>query len=140
MPMDRSKYPDDWEEISRRIRERDGNRCKFCGVVNGVVGYRLANGEFVQVYDSIDNLDVQADALMLDGVRLIHIVLTVAHWPDPDPMNCADENLRALCQRCHNRLDGPLRRVNAGETRRQKRIDAGQMELMGEATDAARNE
>ena len=37
------------------------------------------------------------------------IVLTVAHL-DHTPENCGDENLRAWCQRCHNRYDAPMRR------------------------------
>jgi hypothetical protein len=129
MPFDRSKYPDDWDEISQRIKERDGNCCKQCGVGNGAIGYRLANGEFVKVANSAEEIGMLADALTLDGINLIRIVLTVAHWPDADPMNCSDENLQALCQRCHNRLDGPMRRRNAAQTRRQKRIEAGQVEF-----------
>jgi hypothetical protein len=53
---------------------------------------------------------------------MIKIVLTVAHHPDP--MNCAEENLHALCQKCHNRLDAPMRAKNAARTRRKKRIQA----------------
>jgi hypothetical protein len=55
---------------------------------------------------------------------MIKIILTVAHHPDPDPMNCAEENLHALCQKCHNRLDAPMRAKNAAKTRRKKRIQA----------------
>lgn len=99
MPMRRSLYPSDWEKISLRIRERDGWRCKFCGA---------ANGEPHPITGSI-------------------VVLTVAHHPDPDPMNCTDSNLQALCQSCHNRLDAPMRARN----RRAKRLLAsGQTELM----------
>lgn len=36
MPMDLSRYPADWTEISQRIRERAGWRCEWCGVPNGV--------------------------------------------------------------------------------------------------------
>lgn len=131
MPMDRSKYPEDWEAISARIRERDGNRCKECGVPNGAIGYRLLkSGEFVKIADRVEDVGLEADAIALDGFNVIRIVLTVAHWPDPDPMNCADDNLRALCQRCHNRLDGPMRRANAAETRRRKIVQRGQMVLI----------
>jgi len=40
---------------------------------------------------------------------------------DPDPANCADDNLAALCQRCHNRHDAPMRRKNAAQTRRNRK-------------------
>ena len=39
------------------------------------------------------------------GVR---IVLTIAHMNDVIE-DCSDENLRALCQLCHNRYDQPKR-------------------------------
>lgn len=131
MPFDRSKYPADWESISRRIKERDGNRCKWCYAANGAIGYRTESGEFVQRSGPAEGYGLEAEALTPSGVHLIKIVLTVAHWPDPDPMNCADDNLQALCQRCHNRLDGPMRRANAAQTRRQKKIESGQTEFSG---------
>jgi 5-methylcytosine-specific restriction endonuclease McrA len=40
------------------------------------------------------------------------VVLTIAHIDDPDPMNCDYDNLKALCQGCHNRHDMPMRVLN----------------------------
>ena len=38
MPIDYKTYPRGWKtEIVPRIKERDGNRCKFCGVENYTV-------------------------------------------------------------------------------------------------------
>lgn len=48
--------------------------------------------------------------------KQVKIVLTVAHL-DHTPENCADENLKALCQKCHNRYDAPMR---AGIKHRKK--------------------
>jgi 5-methylcytosine-specific restriction endonuclease McrA len=42
-----------------------------------------------------------------DGAK---IVLTIAHL-DHVPENCAHENLRALCQKCHNGHDAKHRAV-----------------------------
>jgi 5-methylcytosine-specific restriction endonuclease McrA len=42
---------------------------------------------------------------MRDGKK---IVLTIAHL-DHTPENCTRENLRGLCQRCHNRYDAKHR-------------------------------
>lgn len=36
------------------------------------------------------------------------MILTVAHL-NHIPMDCRDQNLRALCQRCHNSYDMPQR-------------------------------
>ena len=44
--MDYKRYPANWREISRAIRKRELNMCKFCGVPNGAVGWRLPNGNF----------------------------------------------------------------------------------------------
>jgi hypothetical protein len=48
------------------------------------------------------------------------VVLTVAHL-DHQPENCADDNLKAMCQRCHNRYDQKHRQRNAAATRRGKK-------------------
>lgn len=62
------------------------------------------------------------------------VVLTVAHL-DQNPGHNSDENLRALCQRCHNRVDTPARAAHAERTRRYKRhhalIRSGQLFMFG---------
>ena len=88
MPIDRSLYPPDWDSISYRIRsERAHWKCEWCEAKQGhphpVTGSR--------------------------------VVLTVAHLgvnkPDGTPgnkndkMDCREENLAALCQRCHLNYD-----------------------------------
>ncbi len=141
MPMNRSEYPADWETISARIRERDGNRCKWCGVSNGAIGYRLLKtGEFVKIADSAEDVGLEADALALDGINLIRIVLTVAHLGVPKPdgtpgdkhdkMDVRDENLAALCQKCHLNFDRDDHIRHAAETRRRKIVERGQMVLI----------
>lgn len=48
-------------------------------------------------------------------------MLTVAHLGDPSPENCADDNLKAMCQRCHLRYDHDLHQRNAAATRRARK-------------------
>jgi hypothetical protein len=55
------------------------------------------------------------------------VVLTVAHL-DHTPENNTDDNLMAMCQKCHNRLDAAHRAANAANTRRKK-ANVGQLEL-----------
>lgn len=101
MPMRRERYPADWEDISKGIREgRAGNRCEACGVANGatVIGVRG------QPY---------------------RVVLTVAHL-NHEPSDCRPENLRAWCQSCHLRYDASEHARHAAETRRRGRMDQGQ--------------
>lgn len=93
----RSRYPKDWPAISKRIRERSGGRCEF---IEPATGLRC--------------LAVNGDPHPLTGSR---VVLTVAHL-DHQPENCADDNLLAGCQRCHNRYDAAHRRRGSRERAR----------------------
>ncbi len=119
-PENRAKYPTDWQEIRERIRLRSGDRCEWpgCGAPNRAVGY-WDGDRFVVIAKSRHGADERVDvAALVDGRKVIEIVLTVAHVHDPDPANCADENLAHWCQRHHNRHDAPMRRKNAAATRK----------------------
>lgn len=100
MPIkDKSIYPKNWKEISKRIRfERAKNRCEECGVPNGQLIYRDESGWHLAPEGH------HSDSMALDGVKFTKIVLTVAHL-DHDTKNNDNKNLKALCQRCHLRLD-----------------------------------
>lgn len=87
-PENKARYPKNWKEIRAAILKRAGNHCEFCGVPNHVL---RRNGQGKEV----------------------KIVLTIAHL-DHQPENCDPENLRALCQKCHNQYDAKHR----AETRR----------------------
>lgn len=78
MPIDYKKYPPNWKtEIVPRIKERDGHRCKFCGIENYTV---KSNGT--------------------------KVVLTIAHLDhDSENHDVLDDRLAALCQACHLRYD-----------------------------------
>jgi 5-methylcytosine-specific restriction endonuclease McrA len=104
-PENKDRYPSNWKsEIRPQILARANNRCEFCGVQNHITGYW--DGErFVKV-----NAEdwVQIEALSYDGIKVIKIVLTIAHL-DHTEENCDPDNLRALCQRCHNQYDASHR-------------------------------
>jgi hypothetical protein len=121
MPFDRHRYPPDWfTTIRPAILARAGNRCEFCGLENGAVGYRWA-GHFLPVPpDQVEHYRTRE--------KLFRIVLTIAHHPDPDPLNVDPANLHALCQACHLRLDAQMHAEHAAVTRRAKR-HAGQLTL-----------
>lgn len=121
-PMDFAKYPKDWKSISRQIREQAGNCCEFCGLANGLIGYRFPpDGRFEEVQGT-------GDAQVDDGGRAVRIILTVAHL-DHNTTNNDPSNLRALCQKCHLGWDARHHAVNAARTRTAKRIAAGQLEI-----------
>ena len=72
----KARYPKNWKQISLAVRVRAGHKCEKCGALN---------------YEPHPET----------GSR---VVLTVSH-KDHQPENCADDNLVALCQRCHLRYD-----------------------------------
>jgi hypothetical protein len=127
MPFHRERYPDDWKAISKRIREeRAGNKCEWCGVANKAYGARDCNDEWHDDEEISGMGYSYGEMLFGEYPKCITIVLTVAHI-DHDTTNNDDGNLAALCQRCHLTHDAKHHAQNAARTRRQKRIDAGQM-------------
>lgn len=128
MPFDRSRYPREWPQISAHIRERAGNRCEFCGAPNGA--FICRDQRDPARYEVIDA--ATADAWGMEGAHIVLVVLTVAHIRNDDPQDCSDENLKALCQRCHLRLDAGLHARHAAETRRRHKVEAGQGVLLAE--------
>lgn len=96
-PENKARYPEDWKAISRRIRARAGNRCE------GSPEYPYCRAENHKPHPETGS----------------KVVLTVAHL-DHRPENCAEDNLRAWCQRCHLRYDAEHHRRNAARTRRAK--------------------
>ena len=112
-------YPKNWKEIREQILSRANNKCEFCGVKNHSVGYRDENGDF------IESIGMQQEADELDGKKLFGIVLTIAHL-DHNPQNNNLDNLRALCQKCHNNYDIEHRKQTRKQTLAQQK---GQMKL-----------
>ena len=141
MACDYSKYPDNWKtEIRPRILKRAGNKCERCGVANYAIIMRSANvpAEYI-TYDVTEDCHYtqSGDAIRLSELpfaycdsKYIKVVLTIAHIYDHNPMACGDDNLQALCQRCHLILDAPLHARNAAITRRKNHeLATGQMQM-----------
>ena len=135
MPCDYSKYPTNWKtEIRPAILERASYCCESCGVSNYAVGCRDEEGAFHPTggnewHDKAGNGELsykharELATFMNEWheEKFIVIVLTIAHLHDPDPMNCEQSNLAALCQRCHNIYDSKMRQKNAKDTREKKK-------------------
>lgn len=133
MPMQRDKYPPDWEQISRRIRfERANNHCEWCGVQNGATGARDRFGVWHDQHDINNMKSSVGEMLFGEYPKMIRIVLTVAHI-DHDTTHNDDSNLAALCQRCHLNHDRDHHLANRKltyATRRAARVAAtGQLDL-----------
>ena len=111
-PCDYNLYPKNWKtEIRPAILERAEDRCEVCGVLNYSVGYRDKKGKFYDAENILiklenDGYDIFEHELKgIDGdEKPIKIILTIAHL-DHDINNNDYTNLKAMCQRCHNRYD-----------------------------------
>lgn len=102
MPIDYTKYPQNWKtQIRPRILERSGGRCEW---VDQDTGERC-----------------EAVNYQPHPTTKSKVILTIAHTQNPDPMDCRDENLMALCQLHHLRLDRHIHMERARETRRRKK-------------------
>ena len=76
MPIDYKEYPVDWKLISKEIIKLQKNTCYFCPAENYKPHWKTGS----------------------------RVVLTTHHI-DGDKNNNSKQNLIALCQRCHLRLD-----------------------------------
>ena len=105
-PENRLRYPKNWRAIREHILKR-ANYC--CEGSPDFPDCRRRNGDYI-------------DPLSTSYAR---VVLTIGHL-DHVPENCADDNLRAWCQRCHLRYDQANHQRNARATRRNRKA-AGEL-------------
>lgn len=139
MPIDYSKYPSNWKtEIRPRILGRANNCCEQCGVMDKAwVWYHpssdLPEMQHVKTQNARQAVEWYGAGEASDHEPPAHgylVVLTIAHIHDDNPMNCEDDNLMALCQTCHLRLDAKLHANNAKLAKLHKQEnEAGQMRL-----------
>lgn len=111
----RPLYGREWIKVTRpRILEREEHKCKWCKAPNYTRVARWPKTcpgwwftiDTGQAYNEAGELQpnrVRASESP-DDVTFVKIVLTVAHL-NHTPGDDADENLAALCQRCHLKHD-----------------------------------
>lgn len=107
----RQRYPADWDALSRAVREEAGWRCENCGAENGQP--HPTNGKRTVLTTA------HIDAVV-DGVEISR----------HDKSHRHRAALRCLRAPCHLSLDREDHIRNAAETRRQRKIAAGQLPLL----------
>lgn len=124
-PENKARYPQDWGDVRQRILRRANWRCEHegCRARHGVTGY-WRRGLFNRVPQRLWDAGYRAGAVVPcsngERLKLIKIVLTIAHL-DHTPENCADDNLRAWCQRHHLAYDAGHHKQTAYMTRLRAR-------------------
>ena len=89
-PENKDKYPKNWKQLSTGLKEEAGWRCESCFAKHG------------EPHPETGSI----------------VILTTAHL-DHNPANCARENLRVWCQKCHNTYDAPHRAAGVKARRRE---------------------
>ena len=128
MPMDRSLYPSDWDEIALAIKNDADWQCKACGRP-----CRRPEETFDELYQRLPSYWEpywwsweESDYERVKIASPHRFKLTVAHL-DHNPQNCDRNNLRAWCTPCHARYD--LKQM--GLKRALKAERAGQLRIEG---------
>lgn len=117
-PENRSRYPANWREISRRIRfDRAGGRCECDGRCGRPADHRSPDGRCGNTHGT---------AAFGTGSN---VVLTVAHL-DHVPEHCDDANLMAMCQGCHLHYDREHHAATRAKTKAALAAATGQGALL----------
>lgn len=114
MPIDKSRYPANWNAIALSIKEQANWRCQHCGkpcrkpreTVKAFFN-RLPLKWRSQLMEEKDDKKLGVILVPVPG----RFVLTVAHL-DQNPANNKPSNLAALCSVCHLRYDRPYKAQN----------------------------
>jgi len=105
-PENKHRYPENWKEIRAYILERAFNKCE------GSPAYP-------------DCRAVNYEPHPVTGSK---VILTIAHLNDPIE-DCSDDNLKAMCQRCHLTYDLKRHKQNRITGKIQALENAGQEKL-----------
>lgn len=131
---EKARYPKNWPDISRSIRERAGYCCEECGVQNYELGGRSPTGKWHKARPLGEKLlgfewpepGSRAICIGYDlPLRIMKIVLTVAHL-NHQPEDCRPENLKCWCQQCHLRYDAKMK-ADGIKKRRNERLGQGEL-------------
>ena len=140
MPMDRSLYPDNWDELALAIKTEANWCCTECGrpcrqpgesPEDAIARIERSNHPKVsELWDVVEDAEPVA--------RLGRFKLTVAHL-DHEPGNCDRNNLKALCAPCHGTYDlkqmgrkRVLKAERAGQLRLDDALNGMQLALLSE--------
>jgi len=120
MPMERDRYPADWEAVAFQVKAAANRHCQDCGRP-----CRRPDESWLDFALRVRTTRLSECPLVEEiAFYPVRFILTTAHL-DQNPANNAPSNLKALCSGCHLRHDAPFRAAN----RMAKRERQGQLRL-----------
>lgn len=131
MPVDKSKYPDNWDSLCADLKRDADWKCEVCEAPHGSTVYREHNSD-----RWTEDLSY-ARANFWRGIYKSETQLQVAHLGIPKPdgspgdksdtLDCRPENLRVMCRRCHLDFDLPENIPNRRRTRLRRRRERAEL-------------
>ena len=126
MPCDYKLYPKNWKAIRAEVMGRAGDRCECVGEC-GLHQPKYPTCCLLKAPELCCDTPVKWRCVEVhgDGAKWAKgkIILTIAHLNHKTKDN-RRKNLKALCQRCHLRMDHKIHMAHAALTRDRKK---GQM-------------
>ncbi|HVY12115.1 MAG TPA: hypothetical protein VHB73_00960 [Alphaproteobacteria bacterium] len=117
-PENKARYPKNWSEISARIRfDRAGGRCECTGECGLDHEKEYENFEPEFLYDPRTDAKLGSPQRCIAIHHALHpitqakVILTTAHLPGKEIEECGDDDIKGMCQRCHNRMDARMRQA-----------------------------
>ena len=135
MPMDFSRYPEDWKDLALKLKKKAKWKCQQCKKPCRRRGESVADFEKRLSSKWKPLLSEKLEDYERTGVlqyKPKRFLLTVAHL-DQNPSNIAPKNLKVLCAPCHLRFDVQFRSYN----RRRLLERRGQLRLFPESGDGS---
>lgn len=138
MPMDRSRYPKNWNAIALQVKTEANWHCQDCDrpcrrPQEAPHDFEERVAEQSPDWGAEMYEETHDDEHGIVWVPLLgRFVLTVAHL-DQDPANNDPKNLRALCSVCHLRYDAIPHARSRRRNRRAKLEADGQLSLAFDA-------
>lgn len=105
MPMNRSLYPPNWDEIASKVKRRARWKCQNCDRPCRNPGESVADLEArVKNWGDAYVIADGGNGKMVWAFKRGRFTLTVAHL-NHRPEDCRPRNLKAWCAPCHARYD-----------------------------------
>lgn len=136
--LTKADYPPHWQHLRATVLRRADDACECLGECGDTHVHDRCNAPnhamIVRDLGWLARWWLVSDPYVAQFTmpwKPIQVILTIAHLCQES--RCDDiEHLRAMCQRCHLKMDAQQHATNAAQTRRRAQVAAGQLALLPE--------